>query len=165
MFRYHWRCDNLGWWRMWTNLWTITLLWTTGEHIWGCWNVECAQNCERVFCVWSLFASYLCERVLCFYFLFARACTYLELFKTSPTNLLNCERVLCATLALAWSWGTHLTKGLLLCGTNNQFYFYKSVIFSLQNIHLRSNLKWGRAEVGEMVQIGKSGGNLKCSRG
>ena len=66
MFRYHWRCDNLGWWRMLTNLWTITLLWTTGEHIWGCWNVECAQNCERVFCVWSLFASIYLHLHMCY---------------------------------------------------------------------------------------------------
>ena len=144
MFRYHWRCENLGWWRMFTNLWTIT-----GEHIWGCWNVECAQNCERVFCVWSLFASsYLCERVLCFY-LFARACTYLELFKTSPTNLLNCEQVLCATPALAWSWETHLTKGLLLCGTNIQctsstkVWISLSKIFILDQTWSEGGQRWG----------------------
>ena len=80
------------------------------------WNL---LTCELVLCVWSLVVSCedICDQEFRLLETYQIIC---EDFCDQQFRLVekcqicfSCERVLCGTPALAWSWGSHLMKGLL----------------------------------------------------
>ena len=141
MFRYHWRCANLGWCRMWTNLWMSILEWIRmltelRAHLkCGLCSKLCTTGCVQMHTIEHIWVILACT------------CTYILNYSKHP-NVLNFEQVLCASSALAWSSESHLMKGPLLCGQIlNTFFsklFHKSGIFSLQNI-LTIDQTWSEA--------------------